>query len=162
VQRIREDIKEESGANDSSRGNFRQGVTAASAIRALQVASTKRARMATARLYEAFRQAVRMEIEVEREFNLYLRPVTVYEDGRAREAFFDSSLLMEKKAGGASLPIEFYISVKASQQDPFSASAQNELILQLLQAGAIEPKQAVELMIFEGKDQVLKGMKPQE
>ena len=103
-----------------------------------------------------------MEIEVEREFNLYLRPVTVYEDGTPQEAFFDSSLLMEKQEGGASLPIEFYISVKASKQDPFSASAQNELILQLLQAGAIEPKQAVELMIFEGKDQVLKGMKPQE
>ena len=35
IGRIREDIKEESGANDSSRGNFRQGVTAASAIQAL-------------------------------------------------------------------------------------------------------------------------------
>jgi len=161
VQRIREDIKEESGANDSSRGNFRQGVTAASAIRALQVASTKRARMATAQLYEAFRQAVRMEIEVEREFNLYLRPVTVYENGAPREALFDSALLVGRRSGETALPIEFYISVKASKQDPFSASAQNELILQLLQAGAIEPKQAVELMIFEGKDQILKGMKTQ-
>ena len=158
VQRIREDIKEESGANDSSRGNFRQGVTAASAIRALQVASTKRARMATARLYEAFRQAVRMEIEVEREFNFYLRPVTIYEDGEAQEVLFDSAMLTGTRNGTEGLPLEFYISVKASQQDPFSASAQNELILQLLQAGAIEPKQALEMMIFEGKDQLLKGV----
>ena len=43
--------------------------------------------------------AVKTEIEVEREFNLYLRPVTVYEDGTPQEAFFDSSLLMEKQEG---------------------------------------------------------------
>ena len=158
IQRIREDIKEESGANDSSRGNFRQGVTAASAIQALQVASTKRARMATAQLYEAFRQAVRMEIEVEREFNFYLRPVTVVVDGEEREEHFDSALLTRRDEGAEGLPMEFFISVKAAKQDPFSASAQNELIVQLLQMGALDPKRAVELMSFDGKEQVLKKM----
>ena len=159
IQRIREDIKEESGANDSSRGNFRQGVTAASAIQALQVASTKRARMATARLYEAFRQAVRMEIEVEREFNFFFRPVTVLVNGEERTEYFDSALLIRMDKGYEGMPMEFLISVKAAKQDPFSASAQNELIVQLLQAGAIDPKRAVELMTFEGKDQVLKSIK---
>ena len=158
IQRIREDIKEESGANDSSRGNFRQGVTAASAIQALQVASTKRARMATARLYEAFRQAVRMEIEVEREFNFYLRPVTVLHQGEERTEYFDSSWLTRRDKGYEGLPMEFFISVKAAKQDPFSASAQNELILQLLQSGAIDAKRAVKHMTFEGKDQLLKEM----
>ena len=67
-------------------------------------------------------------------------------------------MLTGTRNGTEGLPLEFYISVKASQQDPFSASAQNELILQLLQAGAIEPKQALEMMIFEGKDQLLKGV----
>ena len=123
-----------------------------------QVASTKRARMATARLYEAFRQAVRMEIEVEREFNFYLRPVTVLVDGAERTEYFDSTWLIRQDKGYEGLPMEFFISVKAAKQDPFSASAQNELIVQLLQAGAIDPKRAVELMTFEGKDQILKGM----
>ena len=158
IQKIREDIKEESGANESSRGNIRQGVTAASAIRALQVASTKRARMATARLYEAFRQAVRMEIEVEREFNFYLRPVTILTDGEEKTEYFDSAWLTRQDEGYEGLPMEFFISVKAAQQDPFSASAQNELILQLMQAGAIDPKRAVKLMMIEGKDQILKEM----
>ena len=58
--------------------------------------------------------------------------------------------------------MEFFISVKAAKQDPFSASAQNELIVQLLQTGAIDPKRAVELMSFEGRDQVLKNMKNNE
>ena len=62
----------------------------------------------------------------------------------------------------AGMPIEFLISVKAAKQDPFSASAQNELIVQLLQGGAIDPKRAVELMSFEGRDQVLKNMKNNE
>ena len=156
IQRIREDIKEESGANESSRGNYRQGVTAASAIQALQIASTKRARMATARLYEAFRQAVRMEIEVEREFNFYKRPVTMNCAGAGRTEYFDSTMLVRKDEGFEGLPMEFFISIKAAKQDPFSVSAQNELIVQLLQTGAIDAKQAVEVMNFEGKDQILK------
>jgi hypothetical protein len=114
--------------------------------------------MATARLYEAFRQAVRMEIEVEREFNFYLRPVTVLVDGAERTEYFDSTWLIRQDKGYEGLPMEFFISVKAAKQDPFSASAQNELIVQLLQAGAIDPKRAVELMSFEGKDQILKSI----
>lgn len=158
IQRIREDIKEESGANDSSRGNFRQGVTAASAIQALQIASTKRARMATARLYEAYRQAVRMEIEVEKEFNFYRRPVTIMVQGLEKTEYFDSSIFVRQDEGYEGLPVEFFISIKAAKQDPFSVSAQNELILQLIQTGAIDPKYGVELMTFEGKDQLLRLM----
>lgn len=159
IAQMRENIKEESGANDSSRGNTRQGVTAASAITALQEASTKRARMAATELYEAFRQAVRMEIDVEREFNFFLRPVTIITDGQPEEVLFDSALLMESGAGEVEFPIEFYISVKAARQNRFAAAAQNELILKLVQAGALPAQQAVELMSFEGKDQVLKQMK---
>lgn len=159
IRELRESIKEESGANDSSRGSVPANVTAARAITALQEASTKRARMASARLNEAFRQAVRLEIETEREFNLFLRPVTVTIDGKPTELVFDSSLLTGRSATGASLPIEFYISVKLAKQSRFAAEAQNELILQLLKAGAVEPRDAVELMHFDGKEQLLARLK---
>lgn len=159
IQQMRESIKEESGANDSSRGNTRQGVTAASAITALQEASTKRARMASVQLYESYRQAVRMEIDVEREFNFFLRPVTITVDGQTQEALFDSAELVEEGVGGVEYPIEFYISVKAARQNRFAAASQNELMLKLVQVGALAPSQAVELMIFDGKEQVLKEMK---
>lgn len=154
IEKIRTDIKEESGANDSSRGVYHEGITAASAIQALQEASTKRARMATEQLHEGFRQAVRMEIEVEREFNFYRRPVTIVENGQSREAVFENELM--HYTGGQ--PVEFFISVKAAKQNKFSAAAQNELLLQLMQAGALTPKQTVELMIFDGRDEVLKVM----
>lgn len=158
IEKIREDIKEESGANDSSRGNYRQGVTAASAIQALQEASTKRARMATEQLHEGFRQAVRMEIEVEREFNFYRRPVMITENGVTREVYFHSELLRYTEGR----PVEFFISVKAAKQSKFSAAAQNELLLQLMQAGALTPRQTVELMRFDGQEQVLKILERDE
>ena len=158
IRQIREDIKEESGANDSSRGGVPSGVTAASAIEALQMMSTKRARMATTQLHEAFRKAVRMEIEVEREFNFYLRPVTVTIDGKQTEMLFDSADMNHTAPGGVELPIEFSISIKAVRQNRFAIAAQNELMLNLLHLGAIPMEQAIELMEFEGKEQVLKHL----
>ena len=159
IRSIREDIKEESGANESSRGTVSSGVTAARAIEALQEMSTKRARMATAALHEAFRCAVRMEIEVEREFSCFLRPVTVTVGGEAKEVLFDSALMQKRAPGNVKLPIEFLISIKAVKRNRFAEQTQNELMMQLLSVGAITPEQAIELMVFEGKEQVLKHLR---
>ena len=38
---------------------------------------------------------------------------------------------------------------------------QNELALRMLQSGMMTPAQAVELMVFEGKDQLLKQIREQ-
>lgn len=158
IQSIRENIKEESGANETSRGTANRGVTAASAIEALQEASTKRARMASSQLHESFREAVRMEIEVEREFNFFLRPVTVTVEGEPKEVLFDSQRMCKPMLDGVRLPIEFSVSIKAVRQNRFSAASQNELMLSLLGLGALSTRQAIELMVFEGKEQVLKAM----
>ena len=159
IRSIREDIKEESGANDSSRGAAPGGVTAARAIEALQEMSTKRARMATDQLHEAFREAVRIEIETEREFNCFLRPVTITVDGQSKEVFFDSELMSKSAPGGVRLPIEFLISIKAVKRNRFASAAHNELMLNLLSMGAITKEQAISLMVFEGKEQVLKHLR---
>ena len=39
--------------------------------------------------------------------------------------------------------------------------SQNELALRMLDSGVMTPAQAVELMVFEGKDQLLKQLKEQ-
>jgi len=158
IKEMRENIKNESGASEASRGVYSANVTAASAITALQEANTKRTRMATAQLYEGFIKAVRLEIEVEREFNFFARPVTIVVEGRSQETVFDSEMLLKEGYGGVDLPIEFYISVKAGKQNRFAAAAQNELILQLVQIGALGAADAVELMHFEGKELVLQKM----
>ncbi|NLI54108.1 MAG: hypothetical protein GX417_07250 [Clostridiales bacterium] len=161
IDRIRESIKQESGANDFSRGMTTGGVTAASAISAMQEMSNKRARMIARVLHESFRDAVRLEIEVEREFNFFTRRVNVTTDGETRERTFESAMLVKRAAGNALLPIEFHISIKAQQETKYSAISQNELVLRMLQSGMATPAQAVELMVFEGKEQLLKQMREQ-
>ncbi len=159
---IRESIKQESGANEFSRGSATGGVTAASAIAAMQEMSNKRARMIARVLHESFRDAVRLEIEVEREFNFFTRKVNVTVDGELKECTFESAMLMRRTGNGKTLmPIEFYISVKAQQETKYAAMNQNELALRMLQSGMMTPAQAVELMVFEGKDQLLKQIREQ-
>lgn len=161
IQSIRESIKQESGANDFSRGQATAGVTAASAIAALQEMSNKRARTASRLLHEAFRDAVRMEIEVEREFSLFTRRVTVELGGRRVPCTFESAMLLREAPGRVLLPVEFYVSVKAQQETRSTAMSQNELAMQMLQAGIIRPEQAASLMVFDGKEQVLKELQEQ-
>ncbi len=159
IRGMLESIKEESGANDFSRGGTAGGITAASAIAALQEMSSKRARMASRQMHEAYRDAVRMEIEVEREFNLLPRVVSVAMDGQVQRRVFDGSMLTRALPDGRSLPVEFSISIKVQKENRWSVISQNELVLQMIQLGVLRPDQAVELMHFDGKEQVLRQAK---
>jgi len=161
IESIREGIKQESGANDFSRGMTNGGVTAASAISAMQEMSNKRSRMIARTLHESFRDAVRLEIGVEREFNFFTRTVNVTIDGELKEMTFESAMLMRRAPGNVFLPVEFCISVKAQRETKYSAMSQNELVMKMLQSGMMKPEQAVELMVFEGKDQLLKELREQ-
>ena len=161
IEKTREGIKQESGANEFSRGYTGSGVTSAAAIASLQEMSNKRARMVSRVLHEAFRDAVRMEIEVEREFNFFTRTVTVTRNGETREMTFESAMLVKFAPGNVPLPIEFLISVKAQQETRYTAMTQNELVLKMMGAGMMRPEQAVELMVFDGKEQLLKQLREQ-
>jgi len=156
AQTIRDGIKEESGATDFSRGETYGGVTAASAIAALQEASGKRARMAARVAHGAFEEAVRQEIEVEREFCAFPRTVKLG-DGRlshlAGEDMYALSGLNNR------LPIEFAVTVKAQRENRFTLAAHNETVVNLVRLNMISPDVGLELMMFEGKQQALDMMK---
>lgn len=155
IQQIQESIRTESGANSFSQGNTSGGVTAASAISALQEMSSKRSRMAANQMMEAYKEAVRMEVELEREFNLLPRDVFVKDDdGRKVKQTFDASMLSHTTQSGNDIPIEFSISIKVQRENRWSVIAHNELMLQMVQLGVLQPQQAVELMEFEGKESV--------
>lgn len=154
-QTIRQSIKEESGANDFSRGNSIAGVTAASSIQLLQDMSSKRSRKLAMRMHEAFKKAVRYEIEFEREFNVLPREVLLTIDGEQRTATFESAIMERQTALGNDIPIEFVISIKVVRENRWQVASHNELILQMVQVGMLQPDQAVELMEFEGKEEVL-------
>lgn len=159
---IRQSIKEESGANDFSRGNTASGVTAASAIAALQEMSSKRSRMISMQMHEGYKKAVRYEIEFEREYNLLPREVLVTVDGQQTSETFESAIMSRKTEGGNDVPIEFFISIKVQRENRWSVTAHNELILQMVQLGILQPTQALEVMVFEGKEELLSKNRQQQ
>ena len=150
IRSMRNGIKEESGANDFSRGMATGGVTAASAIAALQEMSSKRSRMAAKAIHDAFEQAVRLEIEVEREYCIFPRKVHL----KNRTDTLLSNKLMKKTALGNDIPLEFTVSVKVQRENRFSVTAHNELMLSMLKCGMITADVALEMMVFDGKEQV--------
>ena len=159
---IRSRVKEESGSNDFSRGNTTSGVTAASSIMALQEMANKRVRMVCMQKMEAYKQAVRYEIEMEREFNTLPRQLTLTIDGQQVQAEFQASIMERQTALGNNIPIEFMISIKIEKENRWATTAQNELVLQMVQLGIIQPQQAVELMEFEGKESLLNKVASQQ
>lgn len=161
IQQIRQSIKDESGANDFSRGSTSSGVTAASAIAALQEMSGKRSRMATRQAHEAFKDATRMEIEVEREYNVLPREVVITINGQKQRETFDTAMLNRKTANGNEIPIEFAISIKVQRESRWNVMAHNELMIEMVKLGVLQPAQALELMQFEGKEAVLSRQQPQ-
>lgn len=155
VQSIREAIKEESGANDFSRGRVNSGVTAASAIAALREAASKRARMVVRSVHGAFAEAVRLEIEVEREFSVFTRRVAVTGGGETRLVPFTGDMLNYLSPYDNTLPLEFAVSVKAQKESEFSTAGHNETVLRLVETGMLPPSAGLRLMKFDGKEEAL-------
>lgn len=156
---LRENVKEQSGSNDFSRGNTNRGVTAASAISALQEMSSKRARMTAKAVHGAFAEAVKQEIEVEREFAVIPRTLVVKTNGEPEYRSFSSEMMRFITPRGSRLPIEFKVSVKILRESRAGTAANNELVFKLLQSSMITPPVALELMQFDGKAQALALMK---
>ncbi len=154
-QSIRQSIREESGSNDFARGQTYGGVTAASAIAALQEAGSKRSRMVARTVHGAFEEAVRQEIEVEREFCIFPRNVALQNaaNGSTERASFTGEAMFEVTARNNRLPLEFTVSVRAQRENRFTVAAHNELILKLVQMGMVTPDVGLELMLFDGKQE---------
>jgi hypothetical protein len=158
IDRIRNSIREESGANDFSRGMTRGGVTAASAIAALQELSGKRSRMAARAVHAAFEAAVRQEIEVEREFSIFDRYLADTAEIHAAPVPFNAGMLSRETALCNRVPLEFRVTVKVQRENRFSVLANNELVMELVKSGMVTPDVGLELMLFDGKEQALSLM----
>lgn len=158
MQYMRNNIKEESGANDFSRGNVSSGVTAATAITALQEMSTKRSRLEARRIHYGFKQAIRMMLDVEREF-CRPRTVTITIGGEPVRVTVDK--LFWRETLGIKVPIEYNISIKTMRETKFTKLANNELMLQAVNifGQSADPLIIFEGMEFEGKELLLEKLR---
>ena len=160
MQYIRQTIKDESGTNDFSRGNVSSGVTAASAITALQEMSSKRSRMEARRLHYGFKQCVRMLLEVEREFDKKERIVSITMGGEPIQLTVDK-MFWKSLNKGKKVPIEYNISIKTMRETKFTKLANNELMLQAVNifGASADPVIIFEGMEFEGKEMLLEKLR---
>ena len=148
-----DEIKETSGNRDVNNGGVGGGVTAASAIAAMQEQSGKLSRDQIQNSYRCFRQVVGCVISLIRQFYDTPRRLRILGPGGEAEYLrFDNSML------GASEPTELDIEVTAQKQSSYNRLSYNELALQFFQMGFFRPEMAdqalaaLEMMDFKGKD----------
>ena len=161
-----EELKETSGNRDFSQGGTAAGVTAASAIAALQEAGSKLSRDMIKASYRAFREVCGLMIELMRQFYGETRRFRAigprgeweFEEFSGRQ-IGPRPLPAVLGAQAARLPV-FDVAVKAQKASPFSTAAQNERAKELYGLGFFRPDlaaqalAALEMMQFEGIEQV--------
>ena len=156
-----EAIKEESGQSQFTRGEGGKGITAASAILALQEAGSKRSRTLIAQLYDGFEDVVRLMVELICENYTEERRVRITGEKGAKTVYLKNTNL---KKGTKDLErfIEFDINIAVQKQTPYKTLYQNELALELLKAGVIVSNEALSMMTFTGKEALLEAVKKRE
>lgn len=162
-----DELKETSGNRDFSQGGTSSGVTAASAIAALQEAGSKLSRDMIKSSYRAFVQINYFCIELMRQFyaeNRWFR--VIGQQGQMEFVQFTGRQIAAKPQGsdfgidlGYRVPI-FDIEVTAHKASPFSTTAQNERAKELYSLGFFRPDLAdqalacLDMMSFDGIEQV--------
>ncbi len=166
-ERIRE-LRETSGNTETATGNIAQGVTAASAIAALQEASGKGSRDSTKTSYRAYGEVVELVIELIRQFYTLPRRFRILGRSGEQEFISYSNAALRPRSQGTLAGVElgqrapqFDIEVKARKSSGYSQLSQNELALQFFNLGFFDPRQAeqtllcLEMMDFEGRDELM-------
>jgi hypothetical protein len=162
------ELRETTGNTETSTGSTSSGVTAASAIAALQEASGKGSRDATKSAYRAYTKIVELCIELIRQFYDLPRKFRILgQYGAERYISYTNAGIQPQAQGnafgqdmGMRLPV-FDIKVSAQKQNVYTSAAYNELSLQLYKSGFFSPSNshmalmALEMMDFEGKDELM-------
>ena len=162
-----EELKEISGNRDMTQGGTAGGVTAASAIAALQGAGSKLSRDMLKSAYRAFAKECYLIIDLMRQFYDEERIFRIIgETGRSEFVHFSGAAPRAQAlpgVGGVELgsrePV-FDIVVSAEKKSTFSRLSQNETAKECYQLGFFAPRNAdaalaaLEMMDFEGIEKV--------
>ena len=170
-----QELKETTGNRDVTTGGTTGGVTAASAIAAMQEAGNRLSRDSNSSSYSTFEKVVLMVIELIRQFYDSPRYFRILgQNGAEQFVSYSNEHIQPQPQGmmvngfpmemgvdvGYRLPL-FDIDVAAEKQSPYSKMAQNELALQFYQAGFFAPQNAdaamacLDMMDFDRKDFVM-------
>ena len=168
LDRAIQELRETSGNTETSTGNIQSGVTAASAIAALQEASGKGSRDSTQAAYRVYSQIVDLCIELIRQFYELPRQFRIIgEYGAQQFISYSNEGIQPQHQGndfgedmGYRKPV-FDIKVSAQKRNVYTKVTQNELALQFFQMGFFNPQMCDQallclgMMEFDGKDEIM-------
>lgn len=175
LQETVQELRETSGNTETATGSSPGGgITAASAIAALQEASGKGSRDATLASYRAYTGIVGLVIELIRQFYDMPRQFRILgEQGGEEYVTYTNAGLKPQPQGmafgedmGFRLPV-FDIKVSAQKKSAYTKMSQNELALQFYQLGFFSPDavdqamMCLEMMDFDGKDGMMQRVAQQ-
>ena len=159
-----QELKEVVGNRDFSQGATTGGVTAASAIAALQNSGDKLARDLINASYDAVSDVVSLVIELVREFYDEARTFRIVGAG-AEASFVTYSNAGLRAADGRLRAPQFDVVLTIEKNNPFQRSQHNELILSLLQLGLFSKDNletglfVLSNMSFDGRDKLLEQLR---
>lgn len=173
-----DEMKDTAGNRDVNSGGKVSGVTAASAIAALQEAGNKTSRDMISASYRSYTEIVDLCIELIRQFYDEKRAFRITgDDGTySFEEFSNEGIKEQPILDEAGMPVAvngielfrkpvFDLKTKAQRRNPFSRMEQNERAKELYQLGFFNPERAQEtlpaldMMEFEGIDKVREQVK---
>lgn len=162
------EMKETAGNRDATNGGTQSGVTAASAIAAMQESSGKTSRDQINTTFDAHKEIVTMVIELIRQFYSMPRQFRITGEQGEQEFVQYSNAGLQPQDQGTEFGIDmgyrvpaFDVKVEAEKSSSYSRLSQNELAMQFYNAGFFNPQYAdqvsacLEMMDFQGKQSVL-------
>lgn len=171
-----DELKEVTGNRDVSTGGTTSGVTAASAIAAMQEAGSKMSRDSSKASYRQYRQIILLCIELIRQRYDIARAFRITgKDGEYDFITYSNEKIVPQPQSevdangvpsafgvdvGYRLPL-FDIEITAEKQSPYSRMSQNELMLQFYQLRMFDPEMSdqalacIEGMDFDRKESII-------
>ena len=167
LQQKIDELKFVTSNQDANNGNAPSGITAASAIAALQETAGKNARNTNKVFHRAFREVCYQVVELIRQFYDVPRTFRINPDGmREQYVQYDNSGLKAQQMStmgmdtGLRLP-EFDIEVTSEKANPYKSMEMNELAMNFYNAGFFNPQMTdqalacLEMMDFTKKEEIM-------
>lgn len=158
------ELKETTGNRDANTGGSAPGVTAASAIAAMQEQAGKTSRASTLSAYRAYGRVIDMCIELIRQFYTDPRQFRIIGENATEEfiSFTNQGIQpAPQQIAGADMGMRtpaFDVDVSAQKMNAYTKMAQNELVMQLFKMGLFNPQNGdvaqvvIDAMDFPHKD----------
>ena len=167
-----DELKEVTGTRDVNTGGTIHGVTAASAIAAMQEAGSKLSRDSNMASYRAFRKVCLMIVELIRQFYDLPRAFRILGQTGGQEFISFSNAGLKPQDQGVVLGVDmgyrtplFDVEISAEKQSPYTRLSQNEMAMQFYSAGLFDPSRvqealaALDMMDFNGKSAVVEHIR---